>query len=110
LQTVSQTTVHASPEAEELLRAVMSALQTSGASSFQRAGEPAADVLLSLQHALEGKDVPAPTTFDPSAHPEDRPKSIWKAIYLALGVLIVVGLILTLVVPEFRDALQGLFR
>jgi hypothetical protein len=65
--------------------------------------------LIALQRALEGKHAPAPATFDPSVRTEDRPRSIWKAVYLALGVMIVVGLILTLVVPEFRDALQGLF-
>lgn len=109
-QTVIQTTAQESPEAEELIRTVMSALQASGASAFSRAGEPAADALIALQRTLEGKPAPAPQTFDPSARPEDRPRSIWKAVYLALGVLIVAGLILTLAVPQFRDALGGMFR
>ena len=110
LQSVQQVAAHASPEAQEMLRAVANALGTSGTSSFQKAGEPASDALIALQRALEGKHAPAPATFDPSVRTDDRPRSIWKAVYLALGVMIVVGLILTLVVPEFRDALQGLFR
>jgi len=107
LQAVGRVT---SPEAEELLRAVVNALQASSAVSFQKAGEPAADALLALQHALEGKNTSAQTAIESSVHSEDRPRSIWKAIYVALGVLIVVCLILTLVVPEFRDALQKLLQ
>jgi hypothetical protein len=110
LQAANQTAAHASPEAEELIRTVMSALQSSGASSVQQAGEPAADALIALQHALEGKPAPAKAALDASVPGEPQAKSIWKAVYIALGIMIAVGLLLTLLVPELGLAVKELFR
>ena len=107
VQVVSRTVVSSSPDAEELLRAISNAFGASGASDFSRAGEPADDALLALQHTLESKTAPSKTAFDASMRNETQSKSVWKAVYLALGIMIAVCLLLTLLIP---GVWAGLFQ
>ena len=108
LQSISQA-AQTSPEVTELLRAVVHTLNASAPSVSQRMNQSAVDALLALQQTLEGKNAAAQAEWNSASTAEQRPKSVWKAVYLVLGILIALGLILTLTVPAFRDVVQRLF-
>ena len=108
LQSISQA-AQASPEATALLRAIVHSLNASAPSAPQRMNQSAVDALLALQQTLEGKNAAAQAEWNSASTAEQRPKSVWKTVYLVLGILIALGLILTLTVPAFRDVVQRLF-
>lgn len=109
LQSISQVEAQASPEATALLRAVVDTLNASAPSASQRMNQSAVDALLALQQTLEGKNSTAQAEWNSASTAEQRPKSVWKTVYIVLGILIALGLILTLTVPAFRESLQRLF-
>ena len=109
LQSISQVAAQASPEATELLRAVVDTLNASAPSTSQRMNQSAVDALLALQQTLEGKNSTAQAEWNSASTAEQRPKPVWKTVFIVLGILIALGLILTLTVPAFRESLQRLF-
>ena len=75
-----------------------------------RSNPAATNELLALQQALMGRQNAKPRSFDPESDRAERRRGVWKAVYIALGIVIIVGLILTLAVPGFKEAVLGWLR
>lgn len=90
----------------DILQGLFTIAQASGST---KANPAATQELLALQEVLTQKKQ-KPRDIGAADERAERAGSVWRTVYIVLGVVIIAGLILTLAVPGFGEAVKGLFR
>jgi hypothetical protein len=109
LQKMREAAVRMKENSGDMAEVMKELFNIAQASVSLKTNPAATQELLALQQTLEQrKKTKAQDVI--TAEGAAKPASVWRTVYIVAGVLIAVGLILTLTVPGFGDVVKGLFQ